>query len=101
MLLQLLSGYSPAPDHGEKYRKAMITTRDGFQAHLQRMGKLSIELQQLTSSDIYDYLSGFLTPSTFNHERKRLSAILKPAYVAAGLPNPITSVVRARRLTPQ
>ena len=31
-LLELLSSYSPAPDHSEKYRKAMIATRDGFQA---------------------------------------------------------------------
>ena len=43
-----------------------------------------------------DYLSGFLTPSTFNHERKRLSAILKPAYAAAGLPNPITQIPKRR-----
>ena len=55
-----------------------------------------MELQQLTSSDIHDYLSGFLTPSTFNHERKRLSAILKPAYAAAGLPNPITQIPKRR-----
>ncbi len=95
-LLQLLSGYTPAPDHNEKYRKAMITTRDGFQAHLQRMGKLSIELKQLTSWDIHDYLSGFLTHPTFNHERKRLSAILKPAYAVAGLPNPITQIPKRR-----
>lgn len=95
-LLQLLSGYSPTPDHSEKYRRAMTTTRDGFQAFLLRTGKLSSDLHQLTSSDIHDYLSGFLTPSTFNHERKRLSAILKPPYAAAGLPNPITQIPKRR-----
>lgn len=95
-LLELLTSYSPAPDHSEKYRKAMIATRDGFQGHLQRKGKLSMELNQLTASDIHDYLSGFLTPSTFNHERKRLSAILKPAYAAAGLPNPITQIPKRK-----
>ena len=95
-LLQLLLGYSPAPDYSEKYRKAMATTRDGFQAFLLRKGKLSLDLHQLTSLDIHDYLSGFLTPSTFNHERKRLSAILKPAYVAAGLPNPITQIPKCK-----
>ena len=95
-LQELLSSYSPAPDHSEKYRKAMVTSRDGFQAHLQRKGKLSMELHQVTSSEVQDYLSGFLTPSTFNHERKRLSAILKPAYVAVGLPNPITQITKRR-----
>ena len=95
-LQELLTCYSPAADHSEKYRRAMMSTRDGFQAHLQRKGKLSIDLHQLTSSDIQDYLSGFLTPSTFNHERKRLSAILKPAYAAAGLPNPITQIPKRR-----
>ena len=95
-LQELLSSYSPAADHSEKYRRAMMTTRDGFQAHLQRKGKLSLDLHQLTSSDIQDYLSGFLTPSTFNHERKRLSAVLKPAYVTAGLPNPIARIPKQR-----
>ena len=95
-LRELLSSYSPAPDHSEKYRKAIVTTRDGFQSHLQRIGKLSIELQQLTSSDIKAYLSSYLTPSTFNHERKRLSAILKPAYADAGLPNPITQIPKRK-----
>ena len=95
-LLELLTSYSPAPDHSEKYRRAMIITRDRFQAHLKQKGKLSLSLHQLTSSDIHDYLSGFLTPSTFNHERKRLSAILKPAYAAAGLPNPITQIPKRR-----
>ncbi|MCH1583152.1 MAG: site-specific integrase, partial [Flavobacteriales bacterium] len=95
-LQELLSSYSPAADHSEKYRRAMMTTRDGFQAHLQRKEKLSMDLHQLTSSEVQDYLSGFLTPSTFNHERKRLSAILRPAYADAGLPNPITQIPKRR-----
>ena len=95
-LQELLSSYAPESDHSEKYRRAMVTTRDGFQAFLNRKGKLSLDLHQLTSSDIQDYLSGFLTPSSFNHERKRLSAILKPAYAAAGLPNPITQIPKRR-----
>ena len=95
-LQEVLSRYSPATDHSEKYRRAMMTTRNGFQAHLLRRGKLSMDLHQLTSSDIQDYLSGFLTPSTFNHERKRLSAILKPAYAVAGFPNPITQIPKRR-----
>ena len=95
-LLELLSAYSPATDHSDKYRRAMMTTRDAFQAHLQRKGKLSMDLHQLTSLDIHDYLSGFPTPSTFNHERKRLSAILKPAYEAAGLPNPVTQIPKRK-----
>jgi integrase len=95
-LQELLSNYSPASDHSEKYRRAMMTTRDAFQTHLQRKGKLSLDLHQLTSSEVQDYLSGFLTPSTFNHERKRLSAILKPAYAAAGLPCPITQIPKRK-----
>ena len=43
-----------------------------------------------------DYLSGFLTPSTFNHERKRLSAILKPAYACSWPPQPITQIPKRR-----
>ena len=95
-LQELLTSYSPAPDLSEKYRRDMTITRDHFQAHLREKGKLSLSLHQLTSSDIQNYLSGFLTPSTFNHERKRLSAILKPAYGAAGLPNPITQIPKRR-----
>jgi integrase len=74
----------------------MVTTRDGFQAFLQRKGKQFFSLPQLNSDIVQEYLSSFLTPSTFNHERKRLSAILKPAYAAAGLPNPITQVSKRR-----
>jgi integrase len=50
----------------------------------------------LNSDIVQEYLSSFLTPSTFNHERKRLSAILKPPYAAAGLPNPITQISKRR-----
>ena len=95
-LLELLTSYSPVPDHSEKYRRAMTITRDHFKAYLKQKGKLSLGLHQLTSSEVQDYLSCFLTPSTFNHERKRLSAILKPAYTAAGLPNPITLIPKRR-----
>ena len=95
-LQELLSCYSPSSDHSEKYRKAMVTTRDGFQAFLQRKGKQFFSLPQLNSDIVQEYLSGFLTPSTFNHERKRLSAILKPAYAAAGLPHPITQIPKRR-----
>ena len=45
-LQELLSRYCPAADHSEKYGRAMITTRDGFQAFLQRKGKLSLDLHQ-------------------------------------------------------
>ena len=41
-LQELLTSYSPAPDHSEKYRRAMIITRDHFQAHLREKGKLSL-----------------------------------------------------------
>ena len=53
----------------------------------------------MSSDIVQEYLSGFLTPSTFNHERKRLSAILKPAYAAAGLPNPIMQIPKRREKT--
>ena len=59
-LQELLSSYSPASDHSEKYRKAMVTTRDGFQAFLQRKGKQFFSLPQLNSDIVQEYLSGFL-----------------------------------------
>jgi integrase len=95
-LQDLLTAYSPSPEYSEKYRRAMATTCDGFMAFLRGKRKLSFELHQLTSADIQDHLSSFNSPSSFNHERKRLSAILKPVFSAAGLPNPLTTIPKRR-----
>ncbi|MDA9001913.1 hypothetical protein N9C70_02535 [Flavobacteriales bacterium] len=74
----------------------MIATRDGFHSFLQRKGKQFFSLPQLNSDIVQEHLSSFGTASTFNHERKRPSAILKPAYEDTGLPNPIPRIPKRK-----
>ena len=40
-LQELFSSYSPAPDHSEKYRKAMIATREAFKPSCRGKGSSS------------------------------------------------------------
>ena len=49
--------------------------------------------------DLQEHLAGCSTPSNYNHERKRLSAILKLAFFAAGLQYPVTIIPKRREKT--
>lgn len=89
--LERLRSFSPCNSLSSKYRKALINSRDKFLNHLESRGQRHMS----TVSEVQEYLTAFPTPSTFNHERKRLSVIIERVKLDSE-PNPISKIKRKR-----
>ena len=76
-LLEGLRAYRPAPHLSEKYKVELLETRGRLLEHFTSIGPKSILPSQLDQIRVLRYLESVTsTPSTFNHERGRVSSIL-------------------------
>lgn len=78
-----------------KYLKDLHRTRERFTRYVRSLSLLSPS--ELTKWHCQDYLRSVTSsPSTFNHERKRLSTILKLAFDEINIPNPVAGIKKKR-----
>ena len=81
----------------DKYKRALDRTRNAFLEFVlrKRLSKASM----LTNQHVSNFLDGVsTTPSTFNHERKRLCTLLNRALIETGLPNPTLTIPKRREV---
>ena len=81
----------------DKYRKALGRTRNAFLDFVvrKRLSKASM----LTTEHVSHFLDGVsTTPSTFNHERKRLCTLLNRVLRETGHPNPVHTIPKRREV---
>ena len=87
-LLEALCRVSIDPNHTRKYQKDLKATLERFRDYVKANNLEAIE--SLKAVHCSRYLENYgCTPSTFNHERKRLSSILSTIYESEGLFNPV------------
>ena len=81
----------------DKYKRALDRTRYAFFEFVvrKRLSKASM----LTNQNVSNFLEGVsTTPSTFNHERKRLCTLLNRILRETGLPNPVLTIPKRREV---
>lgn len=92
---EYLNQYSINPHHTKKYQKDMERTLFAFQSHISTSSNIYKDV--LGIQVILKYLQHYSSsPSTFNHERKRLSAILTPYCEAQGIINPVNGIKKQK-----
>ena len=89
---EAVTAFEPAPHLSSKYAGELRGTRQRFLGFLKKKGLDSLLLRELTQSHCQQYLEPLPTPSTFNHERQRLAAILRPALSALELKSPTCGI---------
>lgn len=78
------------PSHlSEKYRGELATTKKLFLQMLRAAGYGLMRVAELRVQHVRGFLSQFESPSSYNHQRQYLMAILLPICEAAGLENPV------------
>ena len=81
----------------DKYRRALDRTRQSFLEFVLRKRLLKASL--VTSMHVSNFLEdATTTPSTFNHERKRLCTLLNRVLRETGLPNPVLLIPKRREV---
>ena len=81
----------------DKYRRALDRTRQSFLEFVLRKRLLKASL--VTSMHVSNFLEdSTTTPSTFNHERKRLCTLLNRVLRETGLPNPVLLIPKRREV---
>ena len=94
-LVELIEGVQFAQCQTLKYRKALELSRRKFLGFL--IQRNVVDPQALTARDLRQHLKSVTTtPSTFNHERKRLSVILNLALRDHDFVSPMASVAKQK-----
>jgi integrase len=84
--------FFPTHHLSEKYSYELLQTKEAVLQFLKISGLSKLPLTELSRVHCSTYLAARHTPSTFNHERQRLSAVLKPALEQLELANPVLRI---------
>ena len=90
--LEAVMQFFPAHHLSEKYSYELLQTKKAFLQFLKISGLSKLPMKEFSRAHCNAYLAARHTPSTFNHERQRLSAVLKPALEQLELVNPVLRI---------
>lgn len=87
-LHRAIEGFTAPPHLSEKYRSELASTKKLFLQMLRAAGYGLMKVSELHVQHVKGFLSQFESPSSYNHHRQQLTAILRPTFEAAGLESP-------------
>ena len=96
-LSKLLTEYQPAESLSRKYARALSKTASDFSDFLSQKQQASFLPRELSALTCLEYINhATVSPSTYNHERKRLCTLLNACFSSLDVANPALSVPKQR-----